>query len=217
MAVVKLHVKLPIFVARQWVRHRTASINEYSARYSILDREFYVPELARLAAQSASNRQGSGEALDGEEAVRVLEILRSDAERCYDNYVWMLNEGNEADQMRRGISRELARINLTLATYTQWYWKVDLHNLLHFLELRVDEHARYEIRAYAEKIMELLKLWVPLTYEAFVEYQLGSFTLSKSAVAVASRLMAGEEVSQETSGLSTREWNEMVRAFGLKI
>jgi thymidylate synthase (FAD) len=213
MAEIKLHVKLPIFVARQWVRHRTANINEYSARYSILDNEFYIPDEARLAAQAVSNRQGRGEVLQGAEASRVLEILKTDAERAYGNYVWMLNEGAERDVARKGLARELARMNLTLATYTQWYWKIDLHNLLHFLMLRADEHAQYEIRAYADVIIDLLKAWVPMTYEAFVEYQLRSLTLSKTAVDVVSRLLSGEKLTQETSGLSAREWRELLRAF----
>ncbi len=165
MCEIKYHVKLPIFVARQWVRHRTANLNEYSARYSVLDREFYIPAPEHLAAQSKANRQGRGAVLAGEEAARVLELLRADAERCYDHYTEMLNEeaaGASSDPARLGLARELARMNLTLNTYTQWYWKIDLHNLLHFLSLRADAHAQYEIRAYAEAIGETVKAWVPL-------------------------------------------------------
>ena len=141
MCEIKYHVKLPIFVARQWIRHRTANVNEYSARYSILDREFYLPAPEHLAAQSAVNRQGRGDVLAGDEAAQVLDLLREDATRSYDHYAEMLNEdeqGAPRDPARQGLARELARMNLTLNTYTQWYWKIDLHNLLHFLSLRAD-------------------------------------------------------------------------------
>uniref|UniRef100_UPI00131CB7EA FAD-dependent thymidylate synthase n=1 Tax=Beijerinckia sp. L45 TaxID=1641855 RepID=UPI00131CB7EA len=185
MAEIKVHVKLPIFVARQWIRHRTASINEYSARYSVLDREFYLPEQAQLKAQSSSNRQGRGEGLEADEARQVLDILRGDAERTYANYSWMLNEdaaGAQVDTSRDGLARELARINLTLGTYTQWYWKTNLHNLMGFLRLRADAHAQYEIRVYADVLVDVMKRWVPLTHEAFLEHRLGAVTLSKTAL-----------------------------------
>ncbi len=150
MCEIKYHVKLPIFVARQWIRHRTANVNEYSARYSILDKEFYVPAPDHLAAQATTNRQGRGEVLDGEAAQHILTLLRGDAERAYAGYADLLNEDGAADPARPALARELARINLTLGFYTQWYWKTDLHNLMHFLSLRADPHAQYEIRAYAE-------------------------------------------------------------------
>ncbi|GBR46530.1 FAD-dependent thymidylate synthase [Gluconobacter roseus] len=203
MCEIKFHVKLPVFVARQWIRHRMASVNEYSARYSILDREFYLPALDQVAAQSSSNRQGRSEALDPETAHQVLEILRRDASQCYDDYESLLNpEGT-------GLARELARMNLTLNTYTQWYWKIDLHNLMHFLALRADPHAQYEIRVYAEKMIEILKAWVPATATAFEEYRLGAFTLSAGMLKVVRRRLAGETVTQENSGLTKREWSEM--------
>ena len=167
MCEIKYHVKLPIFVARQWIRHRTANVNEYSARYSILDREFYLPAPEHLAAQSASNRQGRGEVLGGDDAARVLDLLRDDATRTYDHYVEMLNEDEEGaprDPERPGLARELARMNLTLNTYTQWYWKIDLHNLLHFLSLRADAHAQYEIRVYAQAMLKTVKAWVPVAH-----------------------------------------------------
>src|ERR1700712_2829968 len=160
MAEIKVHVKLPIFVARQWIRHRTASINEYSARYSVLDREFYLPEEAQLKAQSASNRQGRGDGLEPDEARQVLDILRGDAERTYANYSWMLNEdaaGGQVDTSRDGLARELARINLTLGTYTQWYWKTNLHNLMGFLRLRADSPAQYGIRVYAAVLGDVMQ------------------------------------------------------------
>src|SRR5947208_10391081 len=209
MCEIKYHVKLPIFVARQWIRHRMANVNEYSARYSILDREFYLPAPEHLAAQSSSNRQGRGEVLEGGEADAVLDMLRADATLTYDHYAQMLNEDG-ADPARRGLARELARMNLTLNTYTQWYWKTDLHNLLNFLSLRADAHAQYEIRAYAEAMLETVRAWVPATFDAFREYRLGAATLSASMLAVLRRMLAGEAVDQPGSGLSKREWSELM-------
>ena len=216
MCEIKYHVKLPIFVARQWIRHRTANVNEYSARYSILDREFYLPAPEHLAAQSAVNRQGRGDVLEGQEAADVLDLLRGDAMRTYDNYAAMLNEGIDGaavDPGRRGLARELARMNLTLNTYTQWYWKTDLHNLLHFLSLRADPHAQYEIRAFAEPMLRTLDAWVPATAAAFRDYRLGAVTLSAAMLAVLRRRLAGEAVEQKGSGLSKREWDEMMAAL----
>jgi thymidylate synthase (FAD) len=217
MCEIKYHVKLPIFVARQWIRHRTANVNEISARYSILDREFYLPAPENLAAQSAVNRQGRGEVLEGEAASRVLDVLRDDAMRTYDNYAWMLNEDAEGaplDPSRPGLARELARMNLTLNTYTQWYWKTDLHNLLNFLQLRADSHAQYEIRVYAEAMLESVKAWVPLTWQAFADHRLGAVTFSAPMLVVLQRMLAGETVEQPGSGLSKREWAEFMTALG---
>jgi thymidylate synthase (FAD) len=216
MCEIKYHVKLPIFVARQWIRHRTANVNEYSARYSILDREFYLPAPEHLAAQSAANRQGRGAALGSKEAAHVLDLLRDDATRCYDHYAEMLNEdeGGEArDPSRQGLARELARMNLTLATYTQWYWKTDLHNLFHFLSLRADAHAQYEIRAYAEAMLHTVQSWVPVACKAFRDYRLGAVTLSAPMMAVVRRMVAGAPVAQADSGLSQREWAELAAAL----
>ena len=203
MCEVKFHVKLPVFVARQWIRHRTANVNEYSARYSILDREFYIPAPEHLAAQSTVNNQGRGELLEGEEAARVLDILREDAMRSYDHYEDMLSQDGQ-----KGLARELARMNLPANVYTQWYWKVDLHNLFHFLRLRADAHAQYEIRAYAETMCSIVKDWVPLAYGAFEDYRLGGVTLSGKAIEVLKRRLAGEAVTQENSGMSKGEWRE---------
>lgn len=208
LANLKVHMKLPIFVARQLIRHRTAHVNEYSARYSILDREFYIPEPEHLAAQSSSNRQGRGDMLEGEEAASVLDTLRADATRTYDHYALMLNEGG-ADPSRKGLARELARMNLTLNTYTQWYWSIDLHNLLHFLSLRMDAHAQYEIRAYADVLFDLLRRWVPLTAAAFVDYRVNAFAFSGPMLSVLRRMLGGETVDQPGSGLSKREWVEL--------
>ena len=181
MCEIKLHVKLPIFVARQWIRHRTASVNEVSARYSILDREFYVPAPDVIASQSQGNRQGRGGTLSAEQAVWVQKLLREDAGRAYDHYEELLNEGPNGEPMdpnRDGLARELARMNLSLNYYTQWYWKIDLHNLLHFLQLRAGAHAQYEIRVYAEAMLErIVKSWTPLVHEAFLDHRLNARTL----------------------------------------
>lgn len=214
MCEIKYHVKLPIFVARQWIRHRTANVNEYSARYSVLDREFYLPAPEQLAVQSAANRQGRGATIPAEEAECVLRLLREDAIRCYDDYAWMLNE--EEDPSRSGLARELARMNLTLNTYTQWYWKTDLHNLLGFLSLRADAHAQHEIRVYAEAMLETVRAWVPVTYAAFLDYRLGAVTFSAAMLAVLRRMLAGEAVEQEQSGLNKREWAEFMAALRVR-
>jgi thymidylate synthase (FAD) len=217
MCEIKYHVKLPIFVARQWIRHRTANVNEYSARYSILDNEFYLPAPEQLAAQSTANRQGRGRVLDGAAAARVLELLREDAARAYRDYLELLNEspdGGPLDPGRDGLARELARMNLSLGFYTQWYWKIDLHNLLHFLSLRADPHAQHEIRVYAEAMLETVRRWVPLAHEAFLQHRLHAVTLSAAAWAAVRRMLAGEDVSAETSGLGKREWRELMAALG---
>ncbi len=219
MCEIKFHVKLPVFVARQWIRHRTANVNEYSARYSILDREFYVPAPDQLAAQSVANRQGRGEVLQGDEAARVLAMLRDDAAQCYDHYEEMLNEdadGNPRDPERPGLARELARMNLPLNIYTQWYWKVDLHNLLHFLSLRADPHAQYEIRVYAEAMLDMVRRWLPIACEAFEDYAVGGAHLSRHGIDIVRRMLAGETVTPEDSGLSKREWDELMELLGRK-
>ena len=217
MCEIKYHVKLPIFVARQWIRHRTANVNEYSARYSILDNEFYLPTPEHLAVQSTSNRQGRGDSLPPNEAARVLDLLREDSLRAYRDYAYMLNEdesGSALDPARSGLARELARMNLSLNFYTQWYWKTDLHNLLHFLSLRADAHAQYEIRVYADAMIQTLERWVPLVAEAFRQYRIGGALLSANALAVVKKLLAGESVDQPASGMSKREWSELMQVLG---
>ncbi|SEI04747.1 FAD-dependent thymidylate synthase [Paracoccus alkenifer] len=209
MCEVKFHVKLPVFVARQWIRHRTANVNEYSARYSILDREFYIPAPEHLAAQSKVNNQGRGEVLAGAEAQRVLDLLREDSMRSYDHYEGMLSQDGQ-----QGLARELARMNLPANIYTQWYWKTDLHNLFHFLRLRADAHAQYEIRAYAELMCRITADWVPLAYAAFEDYRLGGTALSARGVEALKRRLAGETVTQETSGMSKGEWREFEGVWG---
>ena len=215
MCEIKFHVKLPIFVARQWIRHRTANINEYSARYSILDNEFYIPAPEHLARQSSTNRQGRGSVLEGSQALTVMRMLRDDATRAHAHYVEMMDiSGDEEDQADSpGLARELARMNLTLNFYTQWYWKVNLHNFMHFLSLRGDQHAQYEIRAYANVMLEILKKWVPDTFDAFSDYRLGATELSAKSIIVLRKMLAGEKVAQSDSGLSKREWRELMELF----
>ncbi|MEM1077530.1 MAG: FAD-dependent thymidylate synthase [Pseudomonadota bacterium] len=209
MCEIKLHVKLPVFVARQWIRHRTANVNEYSARYSVLDREFYIPAPEQLAAQSTVNNQGRGATLQGEEAEQVLRLLKQDSMRAYDHYEEMLSQDGQ-----QGLARELARMNLPANVYTQWYWKVDLHNLFHFLRLRADAHAQYEIRVYADAICEMVKDWVPAAYGAFEDYRMGAVQLSSTGVDCLKRRLAGETVTQENSGMSKGEWREFEAVWG---
>ncbi|MDC0232234.1 FAD-dependent thymidylate synthase [Pelagibacteraceae bacterium] len=219
MCEIKYHVKLPIFVARQWIRHRTANVNEYSARYSILDKEFYLPSKENLAAQSTSNRQGRGEVINGKQADNILDMLKKDAEQTYANYEAMLNEkfdGSTINENNKGLARELARMNLTLNTYTQWYWKTDLLNLLNFLSLRADSHAQYEIRAYADVMIDSLKKWVPITFDSFMDYRVGGMELSAKGKTVIQKLIKGEKCDLESSNLSKREWNELMQSFGFK-
>tara|TARA_R110002050_G_scaffold31905_1_gene81574 strand:+ start:32970 stop:33917 length:948 start_codon:yes stop_codon:yes gene_type:complete len=217
MCEIKLHVKLPMFVARQWIRHRTANVNEYSARYSILDKEFYVPAPENLAGQSDINKQGRAGVLEGEEAARALDLLKRLPEEAYASYEEMLNEnelGETYNEDKKGLTRELARINLPVSFYTQWYWKVDLHNLFHFLSLRADPHAQYEIRVYADAILDLVKKWVPIAAEAFEDYRMNGSSLSKSGLDVVRRLLDGENVQQEDSNMSPREWRELMTLLG---
>ena len=219
MCEIKYHVKLPIFIARQWIRHRTANVNEYSARYSILDKEFYIPAKDQLSAQATNNRQGRGELITGEQADEVLKILKDDAVRTYDNYEKMLNErfdGTIIDEKKSGLARELARMNLTLNSYTQWYWKTDLLNLMNFLFLRGDSHAQYEIRVYAEKMLETVKKWVPITHAAFLDYRVGAAHLSSKGLKIVRSMINGNKVRYEDSGLSKREWNELMEVIDKK-
>ena len=218
MCEIKFHIKLPIFVARQWIRHRTANVNEYSGRYSIMDKEFYIPKPEHLAAQSAVNNQGRGDVLTGPEATRALEILEGDSKLAYEHYEELLNgdeAGNIHDENKQGLARELARMNLPVNFYTQWYWKIDLHNLLHFLALRADSHAQYEIRAYADVMLDLVQKWVPITHAAFMDYRMGASEISSKGMDVIKRMIAGEEVPQEASGMSKREYRELMSTLSV--
>ena len=206
MCEIKIHVKMPIFVARQWIRHRTASLNEYSARYSILSNEYYVPEESQMASQSKNNKQGRGELLSSELATKVKEMLETDAKNCYKTYETLLSEDIN-------FARELARINLNLSYYTEMYWKIDLHNLLHFVGLRAHSHAQYEIRVYAEKMLEIARKWCPLATEAIEEFVINSKSFSKTQLEAISKMLKKEEITQETSGLSKRDWNEILETL----
>lgn len=214
MCDIKFHIKLPIFIARQWIRHRTASVNEYSARYSILSNEFYLPDRENLAPQSATNKQGrSDDKLPENVANKVLSIIKEDSLKCYEHYIQMMNEddkGNVIDENNVGITRELARMNLSLNHYTEWYWKINLHNLLHFLALRADNHAQYEIRVYANAMLEVVKAWVPFVYDAFCEHRMHGVNISKTGMDVIKKMIQGQKIDQESSGLSKREWEELM-------
>lgn len=216
MCEIKFHIKLPIFIARQWIRHRTASVNEYSARYSIMEDEFYIPSPQHLSAQSKINHQGRDESkiLSHQEQKKVLEILKKDSENSYKNYLEMINQdinGNIIDNQKDGLARELARMNLPLNCYTQWYWKIDLHNLLHFLNLRADSHAQYEIRVYAEIMLDIVKKWVPNCYHAFMKNNKSGKNFSGPAIEVIKKMINGQKVNQESSDLSQREWDELMK------
>lgn len=207
----KFHVKLPIFVARQWIRHRTANVNEYSGRYSEMKDEFYVPELEQIRPQSTSNRQGrSDKPIDGEVAKKVQNIFEKDQVSLYSEYKWLLSID---------LARELARINLPLSTYTEWYWKIDLHNLLHFLKLRLDTLAQYEIRVYAEKIIELIEPIVPVTIEAFRDYSLNAINFSSQELAVLKDMLLNNSLNDELlekhkiTGLEAQEFKEKLNKF----
>lgn len=202
----KFHVKLPIFVARQWIRHRTANVNEYSGRYSEMKDEFYIPDIDQIRTQNTVNRQGrSDSTLPDNQAQEINEMLSNTQKQLFEEYKSMLD---------MDIARELARINLPLSTYTEWYWKIDLHNLLHFLKLRLDFHAQYEIRIFADTMAELIKPIVPLTYEAFEDYILESMTFSKQEIGIIKELLRkefpGDELlaQHEIKGLEATEFKE---------
>ena len=218
--VIKLHVKLPIFVMRQWVRHRTASLNEYSARSSVLPDEFYLPQAHHLAVQSTDNKQGRGASLTPDQAQAVRDLLDRDARHAFASYHELLNQdedGNTIDSDGVGLARELARIGLPLSTYTQMYWQTSLHNLLHFLRLRADRHSQWEIRVYAEKILDIVADWVPLTAEAFRDYQFEAARLSRMDLALVKDMLAGKAdiADAERYGLSKREAKELAETLGL--
>lgn len=199
MCEIKLHIKMPIFVARQWVRHRTANINEYSARYSELDADFYIPELENIAAQSQDNKQGRGENLPHDQALIIQNLIKENSETSYLRYEQML---------QAGVARELARIILPVNIYTQWYWKCDLHNLLHFIALRAHNTAQFEIREYANVLLEIIKEWVPGVYEAFVDYILEGVSVSKQAKSLLERnSLFPEEILSKTEAFEfSNDW-----------
>lgn len=201
----KFHVKLPIFVARQWIRHRTANVNEYSGRYSEMKDEFYVPSPQDIRPQSTSNRQGrSDETMPSAEAVRLSASMENSQSKLYDEYQHYLESG---------VAREIARINLPLSNYTEWYWKIDLHNLFHFLRLRIDEHAQYEIHVYGEAIASIVKQIVPMAWEAFEDYSLGAMRLSRLEIKALAEILCNVSIDAEklaAIGLKGREQKEFL-------
>lgn len=215
MCEIKFHIKLPMFVARQWIRHRTANVNEYSARYSILDNEFYIPEKENLATQSQTNKQGREAVIEGEASSKILNMFKQTSQEAFERYEYMINDEKHSEH--EGLTRELARMNLPVNIYTQWYWKIDLHNLLHFVKLRADHHAQYEIRVYAQALLDILKKWVPLTYEAFMNYEVGNYNLSAEALKVVKKLIQGEKVEESDCSLSKREWQELMDKLELNV
>jgi len=201
----KFHVKLPIFVARQWIRHRTANVNEYSGRYSEMKDEFYVPAPDQIREQSTSNKQGrSDETFDPIATEQIRSMMSGTQDHLYAEYQELL-ESN--------LAREIARINLPVSNYTEWYWKIDLHNLFHFLKLRIHPHAQYEIRVYGEVMASIVKAAVPIAYEAFEDYILHSEKFSRKELAVL-KAMLGNNVPDQTSldeaGLKGREAAEFL-------
>tara|TARA_Y100001954_G_scaffold208479_1_gene232853 strand:- start:435 stop:1361 length:927 start_codon:yes stop_codon:yes gene_type:complete len=211
---IKLHIKLPIFVARQWIRHRTANVNEYSARYSILDSEFYIPKSENMKPQSKTNNQGREGSLNNDELKSYVNTLKQNSKNSFSNYHFLLNndqDGKILDNKRTGLARELSRMTLPLNAYTQWYWKIDLHNLLHFLALRFDEHAQYEIRVYAKVILDIVKKWVPLTYEAFIKNSVKSITLSSGAIDYLNSVLKNKK--PEDKKISKRELENLKKIF----
>ena len=211
---IKFHIKLPIFVARQWIRHRTANVNEYSARYSILDKEFYLPKNQDLKPQSKVNNQGRSGELSSNEINYYSEVLRENSKKGFENYSKLLNEdenGNVLDNTKSGLARELSRMTLPLNAYTQWYWKIDLHNLMHFLSLRFDAHAQYEIRVYAEVMMKILKKWVPLSYDAFISNRLDALTISSQGIQYLKSLIHGKK--NDSTNISKRELENIKKIF----
>ena len=195
----KFHVKLPIFVARQWIRHRTANVNEYSARYSILEDEFYVPEVHALAEQSQSNKQGRDNSVPVKEAEEVRSMIRGNSDKTYELYQYLLNEDDHEkfDPARSKVARELSRIVIPTNVYTQWYWKIDLHNLFHFLSLRMDSHSQYEIREYANQMAEMVKAAVPFAYEAFEDYRLNAMHLTRQDIIIIKKFLGKIDISDE--------------------
>ena len=210
MCEIKLHIKLPMFIARQWIRHRTANVNECSARYSVLPEEYYIPKVEDIAPQSAQNKQCRGGEINESDAKKAQELMIESSKKSYQNYKELLGSDDGED----GIAREIARGVLPLNMYTEWYWKIDLHNLLHFINLRIHPHAQYEIRVYAEKLADIVQQWCPMAYNAFEEHVLHSHTFSRSQIKAIKKLLSGAEI--EDSSLSKRELEELRVVFADK-
>jgi len=207
MCEIKLHIKLPMFIARQWIRHRTANVNECSARYSVLPEEFYVPNVEDVLPQSVQNKQCRGGEISSNEAQSAVDLIQETCELAYKNYQKLLSSDDES----QGIAREIARGVLPVNMFTEWYWKIDLHNLLHFIKLRIHPHAQYEIRLYAEILAKIVEAWCPVTYNAFQEYVLDSVTLSKSQINVLKKLIDKSQIAK--TGLSKREETDLISIF----
>ncbi|MDR0483955.1 MAG: FAD-dependent thymidylate synthase [Alphaproteobacteria bacterium] len=208
MCEIKLHIKAPIFIARQWLRHRTANVNEYSARYSIMEHDYYVPEEEQLCYQSKSNKQGRSEIIPQPLNAEIREKITDITEKSFATYDSFINEDIN-------LAKEIARGVLPVNVYTQFYWKIDLHNLLHFLRLRADSHAQYEIRVYAEAILELVKLWTPITYQAFMDYAVNAETFSSEEISLLKKLLKGEKVNPDDYRISKRELANLKQVFDL--
>jgi len=203
------HVKLPIFVARQWIRHRTASLNELSGRYSKLEDEFFVPQLEDIRPQSKKNHQArSDEILDPKICQFVIDKLTRGQDLSYQDYETILG---------KGVAREISRTNLPLSIYTQWYWKIDLHNLFHFLKLRLEIHAQQEFRRYAEIIARIAKIVVPISFKAFEEYQLYAKTFSRREIDILTMLLVGMNITKEDIGQKTLLSKERLNIFCEKL
>jgi thymidylate synthase (FAD) len=213
----KFHCKMPIFVARQWVRHRTASINEYSARYSIMTEDFYLPVREDMAVQSTTNNQGRGERVDDEEYPEYIATIRATCDNAYQRYEFLLNDKTYKNHnpKRNGLARELARMILPVNFYTEWYWKCDLHNIFHLLKLRTDPHAQKEIRVFADSMFELIKPIVPIACEAFEDYNLKAVTFSSQEMELIKMYICMEEFEDEKHfELSKRELQEFKEKLG---
>lgn len=205
MCEIKLHLKMPLFVARQWLRHRTANVNEYSARYSVLSSDFYIPEPERLGTQSKKNHQATDkEGLELQKKEELVQVLRKQSEQCLETYTSLLEAG---------LSREVARMIIPTNFYTEMYWKIDLHNLLHFIRLRIEEGAQEEIRVYAQVLADIVKEWVPYTYEAFCDYKLNGYMLSAPALQYIKNTLHDNFKTKSTYNLSAREWDELETVF----
>ncbi len=219
MCEIKLHIKAPIFVARQWLRHRTANVNEYSARYSEMENDFYVPKVEQIATQSTSNKQGRGELFNNEEAGGIIKNIENASNSAFKIYESFLGKNSKQENPKM-LAKEIARTILPVNFYTQFYWKIDLHNLLHFLKLRVHSHAQYEIRVYAEAILDIVKHWIPITYKAFMDYQLDSVMLSKNELDLIIELIKNKkslkDIDLKEYNISSRELNELISVFKLQ-
>lgn len=202
----KFHIKLPIFIARQWIRHRTANVNEYSGRYSEMTDEFYLPDLEQIRPQSTMNKQGrSDEMLEDNVAADIRKTMLNTQVKLYDEY---------KDILGKGLAREIARINLPLSNYTEWYWKIDLHNLFHFLRLRMDDHAQYEIQEFGKTMGEIVKQVVPVAWEAYEDYILEAENFSRMELKALQQLIDFSKINSldyETFGLKKREYIELER------